>query len=262
VEPRSPLYYMLQSSPGISEGLRRMQRFSGLLLETLTLTARTERELVSLIFDPGDAVFSASRHAVEFLLMGSASAMRHAVGANCRRREVHFRHDRTGRVDEAERAFGCPVYFGQPDNRVVFPLCDLRVVPPYANRAVAEQVEKFAETLSARTETRATICEQAEQATRSLLAEGVRGSCVSVARALGMTSRSLQRKLADEGTSYRSLRDALLWEAVEASLSDPSQKIETIALSVGFSDLAAFSKAFRRWKGCSPARYRKMRENR
>jgi AraC-like DNA-binding protein len=71
-----------------------------------------------------------------------------------------------------------------------------------------------------------------------------------------MTSRTLQRKLGEEGTHFRAVRDAILWEAVEVLLSNPSLKIEAIALSVGFSDVAAFSKAFRRWKGYPPARYR------
>jgi AraC-like DNA-binding protein len=255
-EPRSPLYHMLQSSARVAEALQRAQRFSGLLIDTLRLAVRTERELVILVFDPGDPVFSASRHAVEFLVMASANAMRHAVGANCRRREVHFRHHRAGRLDEAERAFGCPVHFGQPDNRVVFPRSSLWSVPRFANRSVAAELEKLAETLEANTAAHATIRERAEQAARALLASGVRGSSASVARKLGMASRSLQRKLAQEGTSFRTLRDAVLWEAVEESLSNPALKIEAIALSVGFSDVAAFSKAFRRRKGYSPTRYR------
>jgi AraC-like DNA-binding protein len=181
--------------------------------------------------------------------------MRHAVGA-CRRHAVHFHHRRTGRLDEAERAFGCRVYFGQPDNRVVFPSSALWSVPRFANRAIAEQLEKFADTLDANTAARATIRERAEQAARALLASGVRGSSAGVARQLGMTSRSLQRRLAEEGTCFRALRDGVQWEAVEESLSNPSLKIEAIALSVGFSDVAAFSKAFRRWKGYAPTRYR------
>jgi len=71
-----------------------------------------------------------------------------------------------------------------------------------------------------------------------------------------MTSRTLQRKLAEEGTTFRALRDTTLWEAVEVLLANPSLKIEAIALSVGFSDVAAFSKAFRRWKGYPPTRHR------
>ena len=255
-DPRGPLFYMMLSSPRVVDGLRRAQRFSGLVINTLRLTARTERELVSLVFGTGDPVFSASRQAMEYLLMTAVSAMRHAVGTTFRLREVHFRHNRAGRLDEAERAFGCPVYFGEPDDRHIFPLSALWAVPRFPNRSIAEQIEKFAAALSVRIATRATTSDLAEQAIRALLASGVRASSAAVARRLGMTSRTLQRRLAEEGTSFRAQRDAILWEAVEVLLSNPSLKIEAIALSVGFSDVAAFSKAFRRWKGYPPTRHR------
>lgn len=255
-EPRGPLFYMMLSSPRVLEGLRRAQRFSALIIDTLRLSARTEPDLASVVFNAGDPVFAGSRHAMEYLLMASVSAIRHALGVNFHLREVHFRHRRPGRVDEAERVLGCPVYFGQPDDRAVFPLSGLWVVPRFANRSIADEIEKFATALSARVAARATTAERAEQATRALLASGVRASSASVARKLGMTSRTLQRKLAEEGTSFRALRDAVLWQAVEVLLSNPSLKIEAIALSVGFSDVAAFSKAFRRWKGYPPTRHR------
>ena len=255
-EPRGPLFYMLLSSPRVMEGLRRAQHFSGLVIDTLRLTARTQREVVSVVFEPGDPVFAGSRHAMEYLLMCSVSSLRHAVGPNLHLREVSFRHRRSGKLDEAVRAFGCPVYFGQPDDRQVFPLSTLWVVPRFANRAIGEQIEKFAAALSARIAARVTTSERAERAIRSLLASGVRASSASVARRLGMTGRTLQRKLAEEGTTFRALRDATLWEAVEVLLANPSLKIEAIALSVGFSDVAAFSKAFRRWKGYPPTLHR------
>src|SRR5262249_39804143 len=149
-EPRGPIFYMILSSPRVCEGPRRAQHFSGLVIDTLRMTARTERELVNLIFDTGDAVISASRHAMEYLLMAGVRALRLAVGVDFRLREVHFRHRRTGRLDEAERAFGCPVYFGQSDDRQVFPLSNLWAVPRFANRSIAEQIEKFAAALNAR----------------------------------------------------------------------------------------------------------------
>jgi len=170
--------------------------------------------------------------------------------------EVHFRHRRTGRHDEAERAFGCPVRFGQAETLGVFPLSALWIIPRFANRSIAEHVEKFVAALCVSTARHTTICESAQRSMRSLLASGVRASSASVARMAGITNRTLQRKLAEEGTSFRELRDATLWDAVEKTLSIPSLKIEVIALSVGFSDVAAFSKAFRRWKGCSPTRFR------
>jgi len=255
-EPRGPIFYMLLSSPRVMEGLRRAQHFSGLVIDTLRLTVRPQRERVSVIFDTGDPVFAGSRQAMEYLFMASVSSLRHAVGAHLRLQEVSFRHRRAGKIEEAERAFGCPVYFGQPDDRQVFPLSTLWEVPRFANRSIADQIEKFAAALSERITARSTVSERAEHAMRSQLASGVRASSASVARRLGMTSRTLQRKLADEGTTFRALRDATLWEAVEVLLANPSLKIEAIALSVGFSDVAAFSKAFRRWKGYPPTRHR------
>jgi AraC-like DNA-binding protein len=247
---------MMLSSPRVVEGVRRAQRFSGLVIDTLRLTVRAEHERVNLTFSAGDPAFAASRHAMEYLLMVGMSAMRLAVGTSFKLHAAHFRHRRAGRIDEAERAFGCPVYFGETDDRHVFPLTALWRVPRFPNRTIAEQIEKFAAALNVRVAARTTAAERAEEAARALLATGVRAGSASVARRLGMTSRTLQRKLAEEGTSFRAVRDAILWEAVEVLLSNPSLKIEAIALSVGFSDVAAFSKAFRRWKGYPPTRHR------
>lgn len=229
------------------EGLRRARKFSGLLIDTLTLSTQSDQQVASLIFDVSDAAFSASRHAMEYLLMGTVNALRYAVGASFSLREAHFRHHRKGPLHEAERVFGCPVYFGRSDDRIVFPSSALWTAPRFANRPIAEEIEKFSEALSSDIAQRTTISERVEQATRALLASGVRAKSGSVGRRLG--SRTLQRRLAEEGTNFRALRDAVLWEAVEVLLSNPSLKVEAVALSVGFSDAAAFCSAYRRWKG-------------
>jgi len=54
------------------------------------------------------------------------------------------------------------------------------------------------------------------------------------------------------------VRAAVRRDIVEALLSNPLLKIEAVALSVGFADVAAFSKAFKRCAGCAPAQYRKQ----
>jgi AraC-like DNA-binding protein len=77
-----------------------------------------------------------------------------------------------------------------------------------------------------------------------------------VARRLGISQRSLQRGLEAEGTTFRTVQESVLRELVEALLSNPTLKLDAVAHSVGFGDQAAFSKAFRRWTGCTPARYR------
>jgi AraC-like DNA-binding protein len=255
-EPRGPMFYMLLSSPRVMEGLRRAEHFSGLLINTLRLSTQTEETVARLTFDVSDVAFSASRHAMEYLLMGVVNALRFAVGASFTLHEAHFRHHREGPLNEPERAFRCRVYFGRSADRIVFPKSALWMAPRFANRSIAEEIEKFSAALDTRIAPHATTSERAEQATRALLASGVRAQTETVARRLGMSTRSLQRRLGEEGTNFRALRDAVLWEAVEVLLSNPSLKIEAVALSVGFSDAAAFSSAYRRSKGYPPTRFR------
>jgi hypothetical protein len=128
--------------------------------------------VASLIFEVSDAAFSASRHAMEYLLMGVVKALRHAVGSSFSLGEAHFRHHRAGPLNEAERAFGCPVYFGRSDDRIVFPSSALWPAPRFANRSIAEEIEKFSAALGSRIAEGTTVSERAEQAMRALLASG------------------------------------------------------------------------------------------
>jgi AraC-like DNA-binding protein len=255
-EPRGPLFYLMLSSSRLAEGLQRAERFAALAANTLRLTVQTAPRQASLIVAVGDAALSASRHAMEYMMMALVRALRNAIGGELLVDEVHFRHHRSGGHEQAERAFGCRVRFGRPDARIVFPRAALQTEPRFANRAIAEEIEGFAIALSARLAPRRTAAERVRQVVRELLAAGVRPDCARIAAKLGVGRRTLQRKLADERTSLRALRDAVLWKTVEALLSNTSLKIEAIALSVGFSDVAAFSKAFRRRRGLPPTRYR------
>ena len=94
------------------------------------------------------------------------------------------------------------------------------------------------------------------EVTRALLSDGLRPDCATVACRLHLSDRTLQRRLDEERTTFKAVRDAVLWEVVDALLSNPSLKVEAVALSVGFGEVAAFSKAFKRRAGCSPTQYR------
>jgi AraC-like DNA-binding protein len=121
---------------------------------------------------------------------------------------------------------------------------------------VTDQLTKLAAALAAQLTPVASLQDRVARTARALLADGVRPHRAVVARRLGMSQRSLQRGLEAEGTTFRAVHESVLWELVEALLSNPALKLDTVARSVGFGDLAAFSKAFRRWTGCTPARYR------
>jgi AraC-like DNA-binding protein len=79
-----------------------------------------------------------------------------------------------------------------------------------------------------------------------------------VASKLGMTRRSLQRSLADKGTTFNRLLEELLCERAQALLTQAAEPITEIGLALGYADTAHFTRAFKRWTGLSPSSYRRM----
>lgn len=96
---------------------------------------------------------------------------------------------------------------------------------------------------------------------RRQLADGARGfpSLTELARARHVSARTLKRKLAEQGTSYRELLDELRRDRALVLLDREEQTVEQVAEQLGYSDAANFNRAFRRWMGLSPSAWRAQR---
>jgi AraC-like DNA-binding protein len=81
----------------------------------------------------------------------------------------------------------------------------------------------------------------------------------TIARALAMSTRSLQRKLEAEGSSYQALVDESKRDAAERYLSDSALPIGEVAYLLGYSEPAAFHRAFKRWTRMTPHTFRQSR---
>lgn len=77
-----------------------------------------------------------------------------------------------------------------------------------------------------------------------------------VAGELSISTSTLKRRLSDEGTTFRELRDSFLRERAMVRLLDRSMSVNEIAMDLGYSDLTNFSHAFKRWTGRSPSEFR------
>ncbi|MGH7439365.1 MAG: helix-turn-helix transcriptional regulator, partial [Polyangiaceae bacterium] len=78
-----------------------------------------------------------------------------------------------------------------------------------------------------------------------------------LARAMGVSERTLQRRLGEEGTTVQHLTEDVRHELSLEYLRDRSLSVGEVADRLGYSSLAAFSRAFRRWRGVSPAAHRR-----
>lgn len=78
-----------------------------------------------------------------------------------------------------------------------------------------------------------------------------------VARRLGTSTRTLQRRLAAHGTSWRELLEDLRFDAARAYLRDPALSVDDVAVLLGYAEASTFHRAFRRWSGATPGAWRR-----
>lgn len=254
---RGPLFYLLLSSASVADGMRRFTRYARVALDTQELRVSREGGVVSLTVDPGDPAIARSHHACDYIMGAVLGGLRRAV-PRFRPSGVDLVHDaQPGEQAEAERIFGCPVRFKAPRNVLRFPDAILRSSPLAANSAIAVQVERYTASLLDRIASRPAR-DRVAAMVRQLLVEGRRPDRAVVARRLHTSERTLQRQLEEERTSFKSVRDRVLEETSRALLTNAALKVEAVGRSVGFSEASSFSKAFLRWSGHSPARFRAL----
>lgn len=253
---RGPLAHLLASAPRLRTALEMFSAFCRMAVDTAQVRLVVSGDTAMLVLEPQGGSVAQNRHFIDYVLLGTVRACWQRAHPGLRPSEIHVRH--AGRVygDEAATAFGCPVRFGMPAYRIVFSAADLDT--PRAGAAVraaaATGPADAAPPAVAATPVR--FDERVEQATRGLLVQGRPASEAEVARRLHVSVRSLQRRLGGESTSFRQVRDRVLLGLVEAQLWNPALSIKAIALGLGFADVAALSKAFRRWTGQAPSTWR------
>jgi len=144
--------------------------------------------------------------------------------------------------------------FVQQANVFVFDAAWLDARPQFGNLIAHESVREVCATLAAQLEEQSGL---AGRIGKSMVAgHGRIAGIGGMAATLGMSEREMRRRLRDEGTSYREIRDDVRAQVAMKYLRDTTLPVESIAAMIGFGDAANFRRAFRRWTGKSPAEYR------
>ncbi|MDJ0852981.1 MAG: AraC family transcriptional regulator [Myxococcota bacterium] len=253
---RGMLSYLAQAQPTLEEALERFRQFAALAGDDFGIELSRGPTHATLRVDvqsQRDEVAAPLReNAVGLIVLG----LRAATSPGVRPSEVRFPHARRGPAGEVERVLGAPVRYGQPRCEIVLPADALDRRLTRANLQIARLLETEASEQLALAAARDVAGRAAEAARRELRAGGDPAP-ESVARTLGLSVRTLQRRLREESTSFRAVRDAVRCELAEAWLADASLSISQVAERLGFSDVASFDKAFKRWTGEVPRAFRR-----
>jgi AraC-like DNA-binding protein len=158
-------------------------------------------------------------------------------------------------VDLYEPIFGVRPRFAADANLAAFHAALLDLPLPQANELTAKACEQQCSTLLARRRPRPGIAGQVRDHLIPLA--GVRPAIDEVATDLHISPRTLRRRLAREGTSFRSLTEEVTMGLAEEFLSTGTLTVEEVAVRLGYSEAASFTRAFARCRGIPPGEYRR-----
>ena len=150
--------------------------------------------------------------------------------------------------------YGCTVKFAAAENSFTLSPADVDRVLPTSNRPLAGVLDGMLTEQLAKL-TKDDVVSRCKAQFLEQLASG-EPSAEDIAQRLNMSSRTLQRKLAEANTTYLKLVDDCRRDLALRYISDPDKSITDITFLLGFSGQSAFSRAFRRWTGVSPSEYR------
>ncbi len=150
--------------------------------------------------------------------------------------------------------FGCAVEFGAPSSVMRIANADLDARLPTANAEIAAMTERMLEAQLARLD-RADLVAQLKTRILDALPSGSPTE-EEIARALALSQRTLQRRLALAGTTFGDVLDTTRRDLAFHHLANPGRQVSEIAYLLGFAEAASFTRAFRRWTGLTPGEYR------
>ena len=248
------IYYVAASSETLGDALMRTARYSRMVNEALAVTYSGGRHTRIAVEYVGVARH-ADRHQIEFAMTALVRLCRHLTGLRLAP-SVRLAHRRTEDRAELAAFVGGEVGFGAAHDEVAFDAtaADLRVVSadPYLNELlVANCEEALARRRAARGSARAVV----ENAIVPLLPHG-RARADEVARRLGLSQRSLARRLAQEGLTFSGVVEDLRRDLAKQYLADPGLPVSEVAWLLGYREGSALTHAFKRWTGTTPRQAR------
>lgn len=244
-------YYVLSSSENLSDALKRASRYSGIVNEGIIQE-----------FSPGKHDKMAIRylgvsrhhdmHQIEFWMVGLVRVCRKLSGQRMIPRSVRFVHTRKRAHPGFSSVFGDDITYGASVDEIIFS-GNLEQVPvvgadPYLNRLLVKYCD---DALAKQPRKSGSFQSRVQNAIVPLLPHG-KAVVGEIAPRLGISRRTLARRLSFEGLSFTDVLEDLKLHLARQYLADRDLQISEIAWLLGYQEIGAFSRAFKRWTGKSP----------
>lgn len=203
-----------------------------------------------------DAALPECRYDNDLSISGAIYPLRDLTGKpDWSPHEVHFIHHRPADISAYQQLLCCPLKFAMPTNRLYID-AEMAATPIVGgDNKLFALLEAELQRLSSLTGEEDKMVREVEEAVAHALSTGV-PSIETIASRLGMGQRSLQRRLGESGHTFKGVVEETRKQLAQRYLASTDHPLVEVAFLVGYSELSAFIRAFRRWTGQTPQQYR------
>ena len=253
------LGFTMLASRTLLEAFETFGRFQSLALTLCPVSSEAEARGLWLIFDDRVLPEDARAFVVERGIAGCWQLSGELLQRPLRPLAIELRCVAPGDTRAFRETFGSEPVFGASRNAMLFAVEDLQAPLPQAQISARDSGEQLCERLCGELALTLAATPTARQVQQLLLRDSASLlGATAVAERLGLSERTLQRRLAEEGQSLQALNDGIKQRLAERLLRESRMDLHGIAQCLGYAEAASFSRAFQRWTGQSPGRWKRQ----
>lgn len=245
--------FAMMSSPSLRAAVELGQRLLSLSFAFVRMQLLEGPDSAELRVDADEVPEDARQFLLERDLVAARQLLNELCASPIPLMSASFSCVRPAHAGLVGEIFACPVHFGAAHTGMCFSSTVLDLPLPQANAATVQTCEQLCRDLLAQRRQRTGVAARIRQ--RLLRSDDAFPGLEQVAGELGLTSRTLRRRLAGEGTSYRHLLEECRELLAEQLLGQLHLSVEEVAARLGYAEASSFIIAFRRWKGMTPRRF-------
>ncbi len=252
-----PLGLLFASSANLSHALQGLATHVGVVQDRTNSALRLDGEMAAFHYRIDDPRIRQRRQDAEFSLGMICQLVRYVAGKNWAPEEVHFEHPAPAATSDHAALFRAPIYFDQPTNAVILRRSDLGLRNPQVDEKMALLFQHHVAVMRGQRSDRRNLSDQVRSIVRDHFPAAERSmTATRAAEATGLSARTLQRVLQREQTGFRAIKDEERKQIAHQYLLQTRMPVTEIALMLGYSDPACFTRACRRWFGVNPRKLR------
>ena len=235
---------LLTSAERLGEGLEASLQYQELMSHGRVVTLGSHPEYHALHINKIEHELPVTVHEIEFIAVVVFKLLRFATDGRFTACEVQFQHPYRGEIQKYTRVFGCSVTFGHERTTILVDDEAWNLPLVHGNQALHGQLRGVAADLHAALESH-TFIDMVRDRIKTMLPKGQSG-IHAVAASLHMTPRTLQRRLQDDGTTFRALIDATR-KSILLACVERKQPAEEMMRHAGYTNARSFRRALKRW---------------